>query len=118
MKGEENGGKNIQKTTTKKTNKQTKKKKKKKKTKKKKKKINRPACALSEVLNQSAHPRDVNSSRRAELLRVVKDLSKRRHADSEDSDQSVCLHRLVFQGCTCSFIRNTVPRFKLACDVF
>ena len=41
--------------------------------------------------------RQLTSLRSAVLLWVVKDLSKRRHADSESSYQSVCMHRLVFQ---------------------
>ena len=62
--------------------------------------------------------RQLTSLRSTVFLWVVKDLSKRQHADSENSYQSVCMHRFVFQGCTCSFKGNTVARFKLACDVF
>ena len=48
---------------------------------------------------------------------VAKDL-KRLHADSEDSDQTARMRRLirVFAGRTCNIVGNAVPRLKLHFD--
>ena len=68
---------------------------------------NEIACAPSEDSAQPAYP--------CSLIRVfAKDL-RRLQADSEDSDQTARMRRLiwVFDGHTCNLVGNAVPRLNV-----